>query len=58
MSQSKQKRGPYMSKINDVIKEYINVRKIYKKTYLAKITLSLSVRKALIEISDLIPHKT
>ena len=36
MSQSKQKRGPYMSKINDVIKEYINVRKIYKKTYLAK----------------------
>jgi hypothetical protein len=47
-----------MSKINDVIKEYINVRKIYKKTYLAKITLSLSVRKALIEISDLIPHKT
>ena len=58
MSQSKQKRCPYMSKINDVIKEYINVRKIYKKTYLAKITLSLSVRKALIEISDLIPHKT
>ncbi len=58
MSQSKQKRCPYMSNINDVIKEYINVRKIYKKTYLAKITLSLSVRKALIEISDLIPHKT
>ena len=58
MSQSKQKRGPYMSKINDVIKEYINVRKIYKKTYLAKITLSLFVRKALTEILDLIPHKT
>jgi hypothetical protein len=30
MSKSKLKRGPYMSKINDVIEEYINVRKIYK----------------------------